>query len=311
MKKISLIVIVIIVVIYHGELFGCKCIDPESIPIDETIKKSTTIFIGEVISIESEQRYLKVKFDVLASYKGIKERSYIVVKTAKDDAACGYPFKVGKRYLVFTYGEDAFYTGRCSRTKLLKDSGETIAMLPKPIFSVIEEAEYHINNERRIDSLLKQIEREIAKYNNEDLLIKIKDVRLMIKDYYQSQPSKECKCPTIGCPPCPPCPHTTTSYQTNQINEQEFAKFYSEFKNASSDNDRLRILESLLGSQDLYLSVSQIISLLKEVDFSSNRKKFFKIIKGHVSDPHNIYQIYNHLDFESEKEEVKKILEGR
>ncbi|MCX7959138.1 MAG: DUF4476 domain-containing protein [Deltaproteobacteria bacterium] len=311
MKKMMIFTALILLSLFYSHnLFACKCIDPGSIPIDETIKKSSAVFIGEVVSIESEATHLRVKFDVLASYKGIKEKSYIVVKTAKTDEACGYPFKAGERYLVFTYGDDAFYTGLCSRTGLLSDVGDTIALLPKPIFSVISETEEYRDEAKKIDAALRQIEREITKYKNESLLIKIKDIRIMVRDYTQSKSNKECKCPVIGCPPCPPCPQIIPQNPLNQINEPDFSKFFSEYKKASADKDKLRLLESLLSS-GIYLNVSQTISLLKEIDFASNRKKFFTIIKGHISDPQNIYQIYNHLDFSSEKDEAKRILEGK
>lgn len=299
-----------IILLYSVEAFTCDCVDPNSIPIDETIKKSTAIFIGEVLSIEAEATYLKIKFDVLASYKGINERAYIIVRTAKNQAACGFPFRVGEKYLVFTYGEDGFYTGLCSRTRLLSESSDTIAMLPKPIFSLIGETEEYSDEANKIDALLRQIEKEVSKYKNENLLLKIKDVRIMIKDYTRSKAHKESKCPMIGCPPCPPCPQTPQQTPINQIGESDFSKFFDEYKKANSDKDKLRLLESIMNS-GVYLSVSQTISLLKEIDFASNRKKFFTIIKGHISDSHNIYQIYNHLDFQSEKDEAKKILEGK
>ncbi len=310
MKKGLVALALILSFFYSYELFACKCIDPNSIPIEETIKKSTAVFIGEVVSIESEANYLKVKFDVLASYKGINEKSFIIVKTAKSEAACGYPFKAGEKYLVFTYGDDAFYTGLCSRTGPLNDAGETIALLPKPLFSLISETEQHTDEAKKIDSLLRQIEKEVAKYKNESLMLKIKDVRIMIKDYSQPAPAKDCKCPMIGCPPCPPCPQIPQQNPPNQMSETDFSKFFAEFKKASMDKDKLRLLESIMNS-GAYLSVSQVISLLKQVDFASNRKKFFTIIKGHISDPQNIYQIYNQLDFNSEKDEAKRILEGK
>lgn len=307
MKKVMFFLFVAIL-FYSSELFACKCIDPKSVPVDEALKRSTAVFVGEVVSIENEPTLFNVKFDVLASYKGILEKAYIIVKTAKDHQACGYPFKAGERYIVFTYGDDAFYTGICTKTIHFKEAEELLPLLPKPIFSYINETEEFTDDAKKIDAMLKQIETEIAKYKNETLLLKLKDVRLLFKDYSSQKPKKECKCPMIGCPPCPPLPQP--QHGIVQIDEADFSKFYSEFKKAQTDKDKIRLLESLLYSGK-FISVSQSISLLKEIDFSSNRKKFFTIIKGHIADPQNIYQIYNHLDFSSEKDEAKRILEGK
>jgi hypothetical protein len=71
-----------------------------------------------------------VTFDVISSWKGV-EQAQTVVRTAMDSAACGFDFEVGKRYLVYTYNDDAgnANTGLCDRTKLLTVSGEDIAKL--------------------------------------------------------------------------------------------------------------------------------------------------------------------------------------
>lgn len=295
----------------YENLYACKCIDPYSIPMKETIKKSTAVFIGEVVSIENEPTLLSVKFDVLASYKGIDKKAYIIVKTAKIDEACGFPFKVGERYIVFTYGDDAFYTSICTRTKLLSEAGDTIALLPPPIFSYLNETDKTYSELDKVELLLKQIEKDITKYRDENLLLKIKDARLLLKDYSQKAQKTEPKCPIIACPPCPPCP---TPQKTEQVqigmSEADFSAFYSEVKKADTGRDKLRLIESLMNS-NATLSVNQVIALLKLLDFSSDRKKFFPIIKGHIADPQNIYKIYNHLDFSSDREEARKILEGK
>lgn len=293
--------------LYTHQAFACKCVDPDSIPIEEAISKSTAIFIGEVISIANAQKDLEVKFDVLTSYKGIDRRSYISVRTARTEALCGYPFKVGERYLVFTYGSDILYTSLCTRTAPLNKSEMTISMLPKPLFSFISETDEYTDMLRRIDSLLREIEKGVSKYKDEGLILKIKDARIILRDYAQSKETKECRCPACL---CPPCPHIHHKKSDNQLDEEDFANFTKEFKKASTDSERLRLIESLINS-GVSLKVSQVISLLKNIDFSSDRKKFFTIIKGHISDPQNIYQIYNHLDFESERDEAKRILESR
>jgi|GEM_PF-2015140 len=312
MKRFLILLMSVLLFSYEYDLFACRCIDPETIPIDQALYKSTAVFIGEVVAIENAGSQLNIKFDVLTSYKGITEKAFIIVKTSRDASACGFPFNVGERYLVFTYGKDAFYTSICTKTQPLSKAIDLLEALPKPIFSTIKETDTYADNAKKIDALLKQIEKELTKYKDESLLIKIKDARILLRDYStQTAPgTKESKCPIIGCPPCPPCPEISQHGQSDQINEQDFSNFFNEYKKASTDKDKLRLLESLLTSGS-YLSVSQIIPLLKQLDFSSNRKSFFKTIKGHISDLQNIYQIYNHLDFQSEKDEAERILEGK
>ena len=92
--------------------------------------------------------------------------------------------------------------------------------------------------------------------------------------------------------------------------EKDFSAFYSEVKKAATGSDKLRLVESLMNS-NINLSVNQVIALLKLFDFSSDKKKFFTLIKGHIADPQNIYKIYNHLDFSSDKDEARKVLEGK
>ncbi len=310
MKRIVFISFLCCSLLFYKQIFACTCIDQNFTSINEDLNKSTAVFIGEVVSITGESKYLKIKFDVLASYKGINERSYIIVKTAKSSSACGFPFKIKERYLVFTYGEDAFYTGICSRTRLLADAREIITFLPKPIFSLINETEEYSDEFKKMDIILKQIESDITKYKDEKLLLKIKDARIILRDYAQTKSNQESKPPMIGCPPCPPCAKMPAESNASQLNEEDFFKFFSEYKKANSDKDKLILLESLMNSGK-YLNVSQAISLLKQIDFSSSRKEFFTLIKGHISDPQNIYQIYNHLDFQSEKVEAKRILEAK
>jgi hypothetical protein len=309
MKKLlsCAIVSLLFLLLFRSELLACKCRDPNSVPVKEDIKKSTAIFIGEVVSIESGSTLLSVKLDVLASYKGIDRKAYVIVRTAKIDEACGFPFKVGVRYLVFTYGDDAFYTSICTRTRPLSEARDLLPLLPPPIFSYIKETEINYSELDRAELLLREIEEGIIRYKDENLLLKIKDVRILLKEYSQKSQKNEHQCPIMGCPPCPPC--KVEQSQTGMA-ENDFSAFYSEFKKADTGRDKLRLVESLMNS-GATLSVNQVIALLKLLDFSSDKKKFFTLIKSHIADPQNTYKIYNHLDFSSDKEEAKKILEGK
>ncbi len=311
MKRSHLVLLLVfsIGILFSSRGYACKCM---SISVNEAFNKSNAVFIGEAVSIEKVDRFLNVKLDVLVSYKGIEQKAYIIVKTAPNDESCGFPFNIGEKYLVFAHGEDAYYTGICSNTRRLDEAKEILEKLPEPIFSYINISADSGDDAAKIDSLLKSIEKGVTKYKDEQLLLKIKDTRLLFKDYsskMEIRAKTACSCPKIGCPPCPPC-NAIQKTDTGEMTEQDFNKFYSTFKSESSDKDRLRLVESIMNGGSK-ITVSQVIALLKGIDFSSNKKKFFLLIKGHIVDPQNIYQIYNHLDFQSEKDEAKRILEGK
>ena len=113
---------------------ACSCISPA--PPKESLEKSTTVFAGKVVDIDvpsgiviSSADPMKVTFDVSKVWKGPNYKT-LVVTTARDGASCGYSFKQGEEYIVYTYGEgDKLSTGICSRTNLLATAQEDLVGL--------------------------------------------------------------------------------------------------------------------------------------------------------------------------------------
>ena len=107
-----------------------------STPPKESLEKSTTVFAGKVVDIDvpsgiviSSADPMKVTFDVSKVWKGPNYKT-LVVTTARDGTSCGYSFKQGEEYIVYTYGEgDKLSTGICSRTKLLANAQEDLVGL--------------------------------------------------------------------------------------------------------------------------------------------------------------------------------------
>jgi hypothetical protein len=71
-----------------------------------------------------------VNFSVIADYRGGTAQT-LQVTTARDGAACGYNFNVGRDYLVYAYKDDkgGLSTGLCTPTRPLDEATDDIAFL--------------------------------------------------------------------------------------------------------------------------------------------------------------------------------------
>lgn len=143
----------------------CSCV-PTYLPIEEEVAAYDLIFKGRVVKIDTvnylEQTFLKLKystrdsgsyftnllvtFNVQSTLKGNKVDSTIKIMTGQGGGDCGYPFRVGKQYMVYTrkksfividtlypdidkfksHDEDFFETTICDRTTYNVSSDEII-----------------------------------------------------------------------------------------------------------------------------------------------------------------------------------------
>ncbi|HEY0074500.1 MAG TPA: hypothetical protein VGB77_10385 [Abditibacteriaceae bacterium] len=103
------------------------------------------VFAGRVVSIrqvseDSEppgQNYImnEVSFIMAKLWKGSPQR-FISVRTWPNEASCGYPFKVGKNYLVYArHWKSQNHTNYCSPTKQLAQAKEDLVLLGPPIYT--------------------------------------------------------------------------------------------------------------------------------------------------------------------------------
>ncbi len=111
--------------------FACSCMVP-SAPL-VALEASDFVFSGvvkNITPINSEYgRTLLIRMDVLTRWKGDFSKA-IVVETADNSAACGFPFQRGKSYLVYGHVyENMPQTNICTRTRLLENADEDIADL--------------------------------------------------------------------------------------------------------------------------------------------------------------------------------------
>jgi hypothetical protein len=135
MKKIILLFIVVSLILLNIAIVSaCSCVQPA--PPKESLEQSTAVFAGKVVDINvsggaaiSSADPVTVTFEVSKIWKGLDNES-LVLTTARDGASCGYSFKQGEEYLVYTYGEgDKLSTGICSRTRLLASAKDDLQEL--------------------------------------------------------------------------------------------------------------------------------------------------------------------------------------
>jgi|GEM_PF-2556305 len=117
----------------YGSAFACSCVTRT---LTEEFNGSSAVFAGEVVDIANTSsghdpsgHGYKVTFEVDRSWKGISgERASVYTGMGGGD--CGYSFKIGEKYLVYTYNPAEIQaTGICNRTQILAEADEDLAAL--------------------------------------------------------------------------------------------------------------------------------------------------------------------------------------
>ncbi len=137
MNKIifSILFLVFLFAATASENFACSCELQKEISIEKQVRQayvnSSAVFVGEVVEviIKPDVYSVKVRFKIEKSWNknNLKE---IIISTGKGGGDCGYEFVVGKRYLVYAYGDDKLNTNICTRTDLAEENKD-IAVLNK------------------------------------------------------------------------------------------------------------------------------------------------------------------------------------
>lgn len=119
---------------------ACSCL-PAS-PPREALTEAAAVFSGKVQKVELVDdksagggfRFNRVTLAVSQSWKGTNA-AVLVITTAADSAACGFPFAAGKEYLVYAHESSRspklkeLGTGLCSRTRELAQAAEDLKAL--------------------------------------------------------------------------------------------------------------------------------------------------------------------------------------
>lgn len=116
------------------ETVMCSCIPPP--PPPEALEASDFVFSGVVTDIKTRGKgefpMLHVEMRALSIWKGDVD-SEIIIETANNSAACGFPFESKKAYLVYGHVyEGQMHASLCSRTALLENAFDDIRDLPTP-----------------------------------------------------------------------------------------------------------------------------------------------------------------------------------
>jgi hypothetical protein len=134
MRSIAVLLLALAALFYAPEARACSCM---RLTPSEGFTSSSAVFTGEVTKIEKNKstpfRGLEVTLKVKKLWKGEPEET-VKVHTAGSSAACGYPFQLGKTYLVYAVSDEAdpMRVSLCSRTALLDEAKEDLNYLGKP-----------------------------------------------------------------------------------------------------------------------------------------------------------------------------------
>ena len=117
-------------------VWSCSC-EPPPPPV-EALQQADVVFAGTVVSKElreTEPQWFVyfVSLEVSSSWKGlVKEEMVVTTNSDSLGSFCGYFFEEGQDYLIYGYEEnegDPIFTGLCTRTKLLEEAQDEIAVL--------------------------------------------------------------------------------------------------------------------------------------------------------------------------------------
>lgn len=121
-----LFAVVLLVAATASAAEACKC--REKPPAKEALVQSDAVFLGKVTSVTEMGNEIVATFEVMQSWKGVKE-SKIIVQSGTH--SCGFRFEMGKEYVVYGYNsEGKLSTNLCTRTRSFdgKDKSEIEAL---------------------------------------------------------------------------------------------------------------------------------------------------------------------------------------
>jgi hypothetical protein len=134
MRWLAIAMLGLVSLAHAAEARACSCM---ALSPAEGLSSSHAVFTGEVTAITKNEATkfggLEVTLRVKKVWKGTPTEE-TKVHTASSTAACGYPFILGKTYLVYAARDEAdpMRVSLCSRTALIEDAGEDLDFLGQP-----------------------------------------------------------------------------------------------------------------------------------------------------------------------------------
>jgi len=95
--------------LFSDAMWACDCVPA---PLETELEQVDQVFQGRVLAINDRQYPVTYEFEVLYTWKG-KRRRKVTVSSGMGAGDCGYPFELGKMYLVFV---KRGRTSQCRRT---------------------------------------------------------------------------------------------------------------------------------------------------------------------------------------------------
>ncbi len=90
------------------------------------------------------------------------------------------------------------------------------------------------------------------------------------------------------------------------MGRRRFAALLRQLEDADFTSERKAVLASAAGGY--YFTCEQLGRILDVMEFSSERMDAIKIVAPRLVDPQNSFQVLGHLEFESEKQQARRIL---
>lgn len=100
---------------WRGLSLACECYRRGT--LQEEVKASQAVFLGQVIEIGKLDQDETIKVSVEQVWKGESAKE-VTIYQLRDGKACQYKFQKGNRYLIYAFGTDKLTTNFCTRTKL-------------------------------------------------------------------------------------------------------------------------------------------------------------------------------------------------
>jgi len=189
MKKLFGLIILSLSILFVGTQTAraCTCEGrPQGVKGIQTCSAywySEAIFIGLAEKITIESGRMRVSFSVEKPIRGVKDKT-IEIFTSASTASCGYPFKEGERYFVYSRrGQDGkLREGLCGSTTLLKDAEDDLeyvkeiesGKLGSRIFGTVYEDKQRSYNDKHTFEKLAGIEVTITSNTGEKNKFKTK-----------------------------------------------------------------------------------------------------------------------------------------
>jgi len=137
-KAVLIFSVLTFLLVVHVEASACSCdADPPTATMEQLVAQALSgaqaVFAGKVVAIDKRTRPVRVVFMVDRSWKGNVPRK-VVISTGRGDGDCGYPFLIGRRYVVYAGPASLtrWGTSICHRTGNVTDRGDDLRVLGDP-----------------------------------------------------------------------------------------------------------------------------------------------------------------------------------